>query len=259
MHRWIELAKPETCVLTDGSGRTERSRLPSTSRVLMSAGARPGTVFGSFADAEIYDLIRRGSPAPFVEVMAILADRWIAADVDYVVADALEGFNPSHDICRYLVNGAVALVRKHTGRVVANFDFLLDGSPTSCPDDLKSAAVVVNLDDEALARKLAAARGYPELQGETDAALARFGPAAFAVEMLRPVLDVRQGVDAIDPDPPFYEAFGERQVRAGHYDSVIRYRSAVQPLVRAIWHQAGLESAGMTTDTVTSSATGGCR
>lgn len=79
VHHWIEIAAPETFVLTDGSGRTERSRLPSTTRVLTSAGARIGRVYGVFADAEIYDLIRRGSPAPFVEIMATLAERWIAA------------------------------------------------------------------------------------------------------------------------------------------------------------------------------------
>lgn len=257
VHRWIELAAPEIFVLTDGSGRTERSRLPSTTRVLTAAGATPGGIYGAFADAEIYELIRRGSAAPFVDVMMTLARQWIAAGVDYVVADALEGFNPSHDMCRYLVNGAVALVTRETGRVVANFDFLLDGSPTACPDEVKAAAIVVPLDADALARKLAAARGYPELASETDAALARFGPSAFASEVLRPVLDVRQGIDAIDPDPPYYESFGERQVRAGHYDSVIRYRSAVQPLVRAIWRQAGLDLVDVVTDSATSSPTGG--
>jgi hypothetical protein len=259
VHRWIEIATPETFVLTDGSGRTERSRLPSTTRVLTAAGARTGRVYGRFADAEIYDLIRRGSAAPFVDLMATLAREWIAGSIDYVVADALEGFNPSHDMCRYLVNGAVALVRQETGRVIANFDFLLDGDPTACPEGLKAAAVVVTLDAPALTRKLDAARGYPELQFETDGALARFGTAAFATELLRPVVDVRQGIDTIDPDPPYYEAFGERQVRAGHYDSVIRYRSTIQPLVQAIWRQAGLDPVGVTTDTLTSSPTGGFR
>jgi len=259
VHRWIEMACPEAYVLTDGSGRTEHSRLASTTCVLSAAGAKSGGIYGRFTDADVYDLIRRGSVAPFVEVMRTLAQEWIAAGVDYVVGDALEGFNPSHDMCRYLVNGAVALVRQETGRVVANFDFLLDGSPNACPDHLRSAAVVLQLDAGALARKLDAARGYPELKFETEAALARFGAAAFSTETLRPVVDLRQGVDAIDPDPPYYETFGERRVRDGHYDSVIRYRATVQPLVRAIWHQVGLEPAGSATDTVTSSATGGLR
>ncbi len=259
VHRWIELASPETCVLTDGSGRTDRSRLPSTTEVLRSAGARIGSVYGRFADADIYDLIRRGAAAPFVEIMQTLAERWIAAEIDYVVADALEGFNPSHDMCRYLVNGAVALARQRTGRIIVNFDFLLDGSPADCPEGLKAASVTIPLDAHALERKLDAARGYPELKYETDTALQRFGAAAFASEILRPVLDVRQGVDSIDPDPPYYETFGEQRVRSGHYDSVIRYRSAVQPLVRAIWRQAGLEPGGVVTETVASSPTSGSR
>jgi len=34
VHYWLEQAKPAVCVLTDGSGRTQKSRLDSTTGVL---------------------------------------------------------------------------------------------------------------------------------------------------------------------------------------------------------------------------------
>ena len=257
VHHWLEIAAPVAFVLTDGSGRAGRSRLDSTTRVLAVAGARPGDVYGRFTDGAVYDIIRSGDVAPLVEVMQTLATAFETQGVDYVVGDALEGFNPSHDLCRHIVNGAVLLVAQRTGRLIRNLDFLLDGRPDDCPAGLRAQSIEIHLDDEALGRKLAAASAYPELKAETESALARFGPGAFSTELLRPVVDARQGLDGIDPDPPFYERFGEQQVRAGFYDSVIRYRTAVQPLVQALWRQAGLNevSAGMT-DTIASAAIG---
>lgn len=247
VHHWIERTRPRAFVLTDGSGRTARSRLPSTTKVLEAAGAEAdAAVYGAFTDAEVYDAIRQGDVAPFAAVARTLADALIAHHIDTVAADALEGFNPSHDLCRYLVNAAVSLVRQRTDRVLANLDFLLDGPPDERADDRRGGAIALHLDADALRRKLAAARGYPELRDETDAAIARFGERAFAVEVLRPVSDLRQGVDALGTAPPYYEEFGERQVRAGHYASVIRYAAHVRPFVHALWHQLGLAASPTT-------------
>jgi hypothetical protein len=101
-------------------------------------------------------------------------------------------------------------------------------------------AVLVELDDAALRRKLAAASGYAELKAETAAALDRFGTDAFRTECLRSVLDLHEGIDRLEIEPPAYERFGEMRVRDGHYDQVIRYRETIQPLVRSIWSGAGL-------------------
>jgi hypothetical protein len=54
------------------------------------------------------------------------------------------------------------------------------------------------------------------------------------------VVDVRQGLEAMEQDPPYYERYGEQQVAAGHYDRVIRYRAHIQPLMQALWHDVGL-------------------
>jgi hypothetical protein len=246
VHRWLELARPAVYVLTDGSGHTGRSRLRSTSKVLSAAGATPGTIYGSFSDADLYSAMLSSNRAILSRVVHALADALVCSKVDYVVADALEGFNPSHDLCRYLVNAAVAL----TNIPLRNFEFLLEGSPSACPDHLKADSVRLELTEDDLTRKIAAAKSYPELREETDAALARFGAAAFRTECLRPVRDLHQGLDALDQEPPYYERYGEQQVAAGHYDRVIRYRQHIQPLVQALWQAVGLNGTHTTVTTV---------
>src|SRR5216684_7212977 len=56
-HGWLELAKPTVFVLTDGSGRTARSRLGSTRDVLTAAGAKPAGIYRRFTDADVYGMI----------------------------------------------------------------------------------------------------------------------------------------------------------------------------------------------------------
>jgi hypothetical protein len=255
VHRWLELATPIVFVLTDGSGRAAGSRMPSTTRVLTNAGARPSDVYGRFTDAEVYEALRTGDVGPFVEVLLALADAFQERNIDYVAADAIEGFNPSHDLCRYIVNGATALARHRSGRAIANFDFLLEADPTSV-DARVPDVIQIDLDEAALARKLAAAYAYPELRAETQSAIGRFGSAAFATEILRPVVDLRQGLDEFLSEAPLYELFGEHQVRMGLYESVIRFGAHVRPFVLRLWLQAGVPGAAAV-DTIASPATGG--
>ena len=94
VYRWLELAKPTVYVLTDGSGHTGRSRLASTHQVLSDAGASPGTLFGAFSDVDLYDALLTGEHTRLRHVVCTLAEALARTSVDYVVADALEGFNP---------------------------------------------------------------------------------------------------------------------------------------------------------------------
>ncbi len=240
VHHWLTLARPTVFVLTDGSGHTRQSRLRSTGIVLDNAGATRGTIYGDFTDAQLYAAILACDTVRIGRVVRDLANALAEANVDYVVADALEGFNPSHDICRFAVNAALALLQQQTGRAPRNFDVLLDGNPDACPEHLQASAMRIELHEAALARKLAAAQNYPELRAETASALERFGTEAFRVEYLRPVLSFDQGLEAMEPEPPYYERYGEQQVAAGYYDRVIRYREHMQPLVQAVWRQLGL-------------------
>ncbi|MFM2296154.1 MAG: hypothetical protein RLZZ350_2567 [Verrucomicrobiota bacterium] len=239
VHHWVERARPATLVLTDGSGRTAKSRLASTTNILERAGATVGPVYGRFTDAAIYHAMLAGERAAFLALLEEIADWLVAERIDYVVGDALEGYNTSHEICRYLVGAACELAQRRSGRPIRNFDFLLTGRPDECPADLQPQAICLRLDAEAIARKIAAAENYPELKAEVEFALKEFGHAAFAVEWLRPV-DNRAGLQP-SAALPFYETYGEKQKAAGYYQHVIRQRDHLLPVVQALWARVAAE------------------
>ncbi len=54
---WLETRKPLVLVLTDGSGSMNQPRLESTIALLKTVRARPGKIFGDFADADLYSAI----------------------------------------------------------------------------------------------------------------------------------------------------------------------------------------------------------
>ncbi|PYT01249.1 MAG: hypothetical protein DMF65_07860 [Acidobacteria bacterium] len=139
-------------------------------------------------------------------------------------------------------------------RPIANYDFPVVARPDHCPAPLRALSLWLRLDDETFARKLAAAREfYPELfaevetaaQGRGENTLSHFlehsdrhesetaleGLEVFSVECLRPAV---RGGESSDARAPFYETHGERQVRAGHYERVIRLREHVRPLADAL-------------------------
>ncbi|MBV8859449.1 MAG: hypothetical protein JOZ02_21130 [Acidobacteria bacterium] len=255
VHGWLEAARPFVCVLTDGSGRAGRSRLGSTARVLDAAGARRGEVYGPFTDSGLCAAVLGHEHAPFERLVEELAAAFVRERVELVAGDAEEGYHPSHDICRLLVNAAVRLLRRTNGARIKNFDFTLVGPPGHCPEHLRAGALRFELDEAAFARKLAAAHGYPELRAEVEAALGGAGSVAFSkhpdlarragqefgrvgaddfrVEWLRPVSEAGPP-RRDDREPPFYEAYGEREVQAGHYERVLRYREHVLPLAAAL-------------------------
>ncbi|HVF23098.1 MAG TPA: hypothetical protein VM941_08490, partial [Pyrinomonadaceae bacterium] len=136
---------------------------------------------------------------------------------------------------------------------IPNYDFKLAGAPANCSDELRDGSIWLNLDDPAFTRKVSAARNYPELQAEVEAAFSGTVNAGFSndpilnersrstygvttannfrVECLRPVnLNGAKPKHAV----PFYEEYGERQVSAGRYTRVLRYREHMLPLAAAL-------------------------
>jgi AcrR family transcriptional regulator len=225
IHGWLEKVRPVVFVLTDGSGRGA-PRLESTTRLLAKAGATPGSIYGRFSDREIYSALLAGETDRFVELAAELATALREAGIQTVAGDALEGFNPGHDLCRLLIDAAVARLARE-GRPLLNLQFPLEEHPAG--DGLGNP---LDLDDEAFARKLAAARAYPEMAGEVEAALARFGSAAFRQEHLTPAVSLP--IAALYEEKPFFERHGERRVAEGHYREVLRGRQHLVPIAAAL-------------------------
>ncbi len=230
VHGWLERERPLVFVLTDGSGHAGISRVPSTCEALRCAGARPGPVLGRFSDRALYEVILDGRTSVLTALAEEIAEALTEEKVDRVVCDAIEGFNPSHDLCHLLAAAAVANTARRSGRSPVLFDFLLEGRPDG---DVRAGDLRLELTAAELESKLAAANDYPEMAGEVERALVRHGVEPFRVECLRRV-DQEVVVENLVADPPFYEIHGERQVAAGHYQRVLRFREHFLPVARAL-------------------------
>ncbi len=225
----MERERPEVLVLTDGSGGAGVSRLAATEEILRRTRCQRGPIFGPFSDRELYAVLLEGRIEPLVVLAREMAEVLVERRVRRVAGDAIEGFNPSHDLCRVLIDAAVSAASRRLGWPIENYDFLLEGSPTAdCAGSFR-----LELDDEALERKLAASRAYSELAHEVDRALERHGEAAFRIECLRPA-DPEAELESLVEDPPYYERYGEQQVAAGRYQHVLRFREHFLPLARTL-------------------------
>jgi hypothetical protein len=263
VHGWLESARPRVFVLTDGSGRSGVSRLNSTNKILADAGASVGSIYGGFTDQNLYAAILGGDFGLFEQIVVELAEALVSENVAYVAGDAIEGYNPIHDICRVMINAAVAIGNRHADGGIVNRDFLLFARHNTLPKELYNGAVWLTLDDEVLARKLAVARAYPELKGEIETMLDKkphealrefpelnsyfgnvvvstMGTEAYRIECLRLVSNQARSNGAGN-EIPFYERYGELMVAAGAYGTAIRYRDHIAPLTEAIWRLVDAE------------------
>jgi hypothetical protein len=232
VHGWLECARPIVMVLTDGSGHSGVPRLSSTRVVIERAGARSGVVFGGLTDAALYRALLDLRSDVFTGIAELVAAEIVRHGIEVVAGDDAEGFNPTHDVCRLLVDAAVRLARTVTGRPIANLAFALMEAPGDTrlwPDSPSSTLV---LSDAALERKLAAATGYSEMASEVAAARARFTDEAFRLETFR-----HAGANELwSPrnERPFYEQYGSRRVMDGAYSEVIQYDPHMRAVIGAL-------------------------
>ena len=242
IYGWLEREKPIVSVITDGSGNAGESRLSSTTTVLKNSGCEIGTVYGEFSDKEIYSVIINKDYSKLLSVVDRLANQLETEEIESVVGDAVEGYNPTHDVCRLLINSAVEVANKSRKVPLKNYDILLIGLPNSCDPELSSRAIWIDLDEQAFERKLKAAHSYPELLFEVETAIEKFGKEAFKMECLRPVETPLQ-FGILDKVPPFYETYGEKKVAEGVYKEVLRYKDHMLPLVSVLrnWVEERLE------------------
>jgi len=236
VHGWLEAARPLVAVLTDGSGHTGRSRVASTALLLERAGATPSAIFGRLRDTDLYRALLDQDFNLFDGLAHELADVIISHRIHVIAADDAEGYNPTHDVCRLLVNTAVQLASPPGG--VSNLGFALMTHPRATASAHHTGISRMFLDDAALDRKFMAARHYPEMAAEVAAARQAWGDDAFRVETFRhvPVNDTWMPGD----EPPFYERHGARRVNDGLYDEVIRYERHMRPLADVLAARAAV-------------------
>ena len=252
LHGWLEAASPQVYILTDGSGLSGRPTIARAAAYVEQVGAKPGSVFGRFTDRELYGAILEQEIDLFCDLTDELAGEIIEKQFDYVVGDAMEGYNPVHDVCRIVVDCAIEAAHKR-GRAVGSYDYAMFELPDSVSDDAPERSILLRLDDEVFKRKIDAARKhYPELVAELETAIRVDGSGRlkdyldasgqtaagvtagldmYRTERLRPVTAA-----AIPdwPERPFYEGRSEAHVQAGHFDRAIKFREHLEPLATAL-------------------------
>jgi hypothetical protein len=254
VYGWTQQTRPVVCVLTDGSGHDGQSRINSTTRLLRQAGASPGSIYGPLTDAEVYRAILNYDIDLFAGLAGQFADELTAGDFTSVAGDAIEGFNPAHDLCRLIINAGVMLARQRSGKVIVNREFPIVAHSSARPTPAAINLIWTELTDEEFEAKLKAARAYEELQPEVDAAFTGAAPLrdqsgelaasftadydsrdiqAYRVEMLRSA-DEDFVTRRFLEEAPFYERYGESRVSMGYYQDVIRYREHMLPLAQAL-------------------------
>ena len=234
---WMSEYKPHVYVITDGSGRHGVSRTSSTSALLTLLGVPRGELLGPISDAEIYRAILKQNLTVFLRLIDELAGSFLEHQIDCVAGDAAEGFNPTHDLCRGLINAAVLVAKRTKGREIANFEISLTEWELGCPepshDDNCRHWV---LDDQKLAWKIATAERYVELKDEVRRAIAQRGEGYFRTECLRS--SAARGWPHFEAGKPAYEIWGEQRVAAGQYQTVIRFKQHILPILKAIRNHA---------------------
>jgi hypothetical protein len=230
VYQWLKLARPLVFVLTDGSGRSGKSRIHQTTRILSEVGATLGDIYGRMTDAELYAAIIQGNINWFVELAVELAHALRREAIDYVVGDALEGYNPAHDLCRYMTNAAILLLARES-RAVDNFDVLIASGLKGYEQANHDGEILIDVAPIVLEEKVRMAGSYTELEADVQRLLRTEGIESLKTEHLRRL--VKAPWDS-GPQPPFYEIYGQRKVEAGHYRQSITYREHVRPIAEAL-------------------------
>ncbi|WP_269930191.1 hypothetical protein [Aminobacter sp. HY435] len=218
---WMETTRPVVCILTDGSGGNQSSRTAYSRETLDAVGAEPGPVFGQVPDRDWYEAILTGNAAPFLKAANEAFEIVEGAAVVTVVADAVDGYNPIHDLSS-AIGEAVAARLAASGSVVTRL------ASAAIPGVVGSEVTEVCLDAEARVRKMAAVRAYVPLAEEARRIFEE-APDSFAREAL-----IRQDFDWPEGFQPHWEKFAKERVATGRYATPISYRDHVLPIARAI-------------------------
>ena len=136
-------------------------------------------------------------------------------------------------MCRLLLNAALLRLEQRGHGRLKNFEFALEGPPYDARSESDFQSIQLDLDDDAYGRKFAVAQKYSELAADLARTLSLHDQQMFRIEHLRPV-QYGLEIDHLFEHPPFYERYGEKQVAAGLYREVIRFRQHLAPLAKRL-------------------------
>lgn len=229
--RWTEAVRPQVAILTDGSGRSGSARLGRSATLLRDLGASPSSLFGACSDTRLYQAVLQRDFGFFRGLALALSAALVEDRVEAVLGDSAEGEIMAHDLFREVRATAVVLAQADLGYALRHFEFPLESHPLAVPPGLEAEARSLRLDAEAFRRKLATLRDYEQLAPFVEAAFARYGKGAFALERIFPYCPA--SLMPSDAAAPLgYEEYGRRQQALGNYQVVITRRDHLEPIAR---------------------------
>ncbi len=254
LHGWLEKARPLIMILTDGSGRSDQPRIGGAGDYVDSLGLTRGPIFGRYSDLDIYQRILEQDFEFFNGLANEVTEILLDCDAEFVVADSAEGYNCNHDVCRLLINSAIARAETISQRPLENYEYpVVGGIYTSFAD--QGEAEKIHLDQSTFERKLAAVeKHYPTLFVEVRDAISRKNNPShlenvntgrrvtsqcdpdldfFRTEYLRPFTRDRDYLDLVGIRP-YYERCGEERAAQGFYAKVIRSLEHMIPIARSL-------------------------
>lgn len=227
---WVECTRPLVAVMTDGSGSRGEGRVASTRTLLARVGAHPlDPLVGIFTDRDVYRALLDVDVAFFWTLAERICASIQAHAITTIASDAIEHYNPTHDVCCLVAHVVTQLTARRSGRRVTHLAFPLVGAP-GAPGP--GQGVMLALDEAALDRKIAAARDYVELRRDVDAALAAYGSPAFGTETLSVVDDPFREIAGAHS--PYYERVGRERQASGTYREVITLADHMRPLAEGL-------------------------
>ncbi|MDB5438211.1 MAG: uncharacterized protein JWM33_638 [Caulobacteraceae bacterium] len=233
---WVAIARPTVLILTDGSGHDQSPRTQASRALLKGLGCRIGRVFGHASDRRFYEAMLDGDKSFFLDLLERLTDSVLASGASMLIGDAAEGYNPTHDLCRVLIDAVAIEIGRVRGRQPANYAICLTDGERRVGAG-RGKPVRLALDDLAHGAKLAACCDYHAMRGEVDRALAAMGDDRGRTEMFWPVTSTRL------PARPHYHTVGRTRVANGVYAQQVRFEEHIAPIATAILDHVHTRSA----------------
>lgn len=233
---WVQRLRPIVVALTDGSGNTGKSRLDISRAMLTATGGTPSSLYGMTSDREIYSKIFKQDFDFFLGLSDSIARLLIEQRTEVVVGDAIEGYNPSHDLCRLIIDRAIRLVKNELNWNIKNYVFALKEHPHF--HDIDSKILMIELSPDELALKFSEAIRYADivkgtLGKEILESIEYYGEDIFSKEGFS-CQNSSAVLNKFDKERPYYESYGEQQVNEGFYKQAIYYSKHIAPIARAL-------------------------
>lgn len=217
---WMEQHQPTLLLMTDGSGGGA-SRTHHSLETALRAGARAGSAFGMAPDRDWYAAILNADLALFDRMTGAIVQAATAQASTLIVSDAVDGYNPMHDLCE-AVAASAALALRRQGR---NITHLVARAVSGGDGDIVSE---LRLDNEARLRKQAAIDAYTPLAEEVRRLLDEEPTALSREQLRRPAFAWDQHWS------PSWESVGASRVATSKYTQRIEYARHVRPLALAL-------------------------